>query len=263
MCEVGYHFVDDRCVEQDACDLFPCDRRAPLGEVRFVDGSCADRVAPAPGDASSGRQCSCPPPFVGDGDPAQLGCGCPPGFRPNVEESDCIRTNACDIAPCGLAGETCTVIVGGPPNANGRTCSCDPATGVTGSSLNLQTGMLMAPCININACVAFPCPNDALGCQDMPPPAPNATAGRICNCGAGFELVENAGADTCVDIDSCAGSACAEGEVCFDRPAPGMGFSCVDPCSVVSVDSRKAHHRPNATPLLSTLCAADASLDSC
>ena len=234
-CEVGYHFVNDRCVEQDACDLFPCDRRSPLREVRFVEGTCTDLAAPAPGNESSGRQCSCPTPFVGDGDPAQLGCSCPTGLRPNIEETECVRVDACDIAPCGQADETCTVIVGGAPNANGRTCSCDPATGVTGSSLNLQTGELMPPCRNINACAAFPCPNDALGCQDLPPPAPNTTAGRICNCGVGRELAENGGAGACVDIDSCANATCGDGEVCLDQPAPGMGFTCTDPCAMVRV----------------------------
>ena len=176
-CEVGYILEEGRCVNANACAEFPCSARASSRNVRFVDGVCADLPPPAPGNTSAGRTCSCAPPFVGDGEPTQLGCGCINGLYPNDDDTDCIPPDSCVIAPCGAA-ETCVQIPGGPPNANGRRCTCSPDDGYTGGTLNLQTGELMPPCVNINACASFPCPVNGLGCQDLPPPASNSTSGR-------------------------------------------------------------------------------------
>lgn len=51
-------------------------------------------------------------------------------------------------------------------------------------------------CINIDACIDFPCSVFASSCTDLPPPALNAASGRTCGaCITGYSYVE----DRCVN----------------------------------------------------------------
>jgi hypothetical protein len=91
------------------------------------------------------------------------------------------EVNACVYFPCktGTAGPSvCTDLPNpAPNNAAGRKCSCSKTSSYFKDE---ATG-----CVDINACVAWPCKSNGAGgaatCRDINAAA-NSTAGRTCTC---------------------------------------------------------------------------------
>ena len=222
-CNAGYIQEGNVCIDQDACGDYPCLRAvANDGTNRYVPGLCSDLPPPAAANSSAGRRCDCLPPFVSDSG----SCRCPDASQyPSEDGATCVDANPCAAAPCG-DNVRCSSIPGGPNSAAGRTCSCDPAMGFTGR-LDWQSGLLVPPCVNINACLGFPCVGAV--CSDLLPPAGNSSDGRSCACNSGTTYDE--GLARCVEINSCANATCSPGLSCIDRPAPGVGHTCVDVCA--------------------------------
>ena len=217
---------------------YPCPRAvANDGTNRYVLGICSDLPPPAAANSSAGRRCDCPSPFV----PENGSCRCPDVSQyPSEDGASCVDANPCAAAPCG-DNVRCIAIPGGPNSAAGRTCSCDPAMGFTGR-LDWQSGLLLPPCVDVDACLGFPCTGAV--CSDLLAPASNTSDGRSCACSPGTTYDE--GLARCVEINSCANATCSPGLSCIDRPAPGVGYTCVDVClsapciSMASVDGREA-----------------------
>jgi len=133
----------------------------------------------------------------------------------------CVDGNACEITPC-IANSDCVDKV--PPaltDATGRTCTCS-------AGFTLSGGV----CVDINACTNFPCGTPtgtevAATCRDLPAPAGNNKAGRLCACGVGQSQTAT---DTCIDINACALVPCDPHAVCKDlpnKPGDDTGRSCV------------------------------------
>lgn len=231
VCFPGRIMVNGRCVNDDACQRFPCLRQnSSDGIARYVSATCSDLPPPASAASPDGRTCTCPFPFIGNGST----CGCPDGLFPSIDETECVDSNPCAVAPCP-ANSICTPIPGGPNNLYGRTCHCEENRGYTGIR-NMFNGVLEPPCVNIDACDSFPCLNQAV-CVDLPPPALNSSSGRECTCGSGLTYDEGRG--RCIDFNACANPnvTCyseSPNTRCFDRPAGytgGAEYICIDPCA--------------------------------
>eukprot|EP00041_Stephanoeca_diplocostata_P031752 m.996666 g.996666 ORF g.996666 m.996666 type:complete len:2211 (+) comp24021_c0_seq2:83-6715(+) len=200
-CLPGQHQTGTSCIDLDACALFPCSSNADCTDI--INGS----------STVSGRTCSCPYGFVGDGERNGTGCVCGPGFE--MSGGQCIDIDACTYAPCVGNNVQCTDLPA-PSGATylGRTCSCDP--GYSG----------LPQCVQINACLSSPCPVGTV-CNDLLPPASGNSSGRTCTCPPGTEAsTTSMGVFTCVDIDSCVDNPCPSGEVCTDFAAPLNGYNC-------------------------------------
>eukprot|EP00775_Hariotina_reticulata_P013895 gene13895-14014_t len=219
----GYAYVENRgCMDIDACKIAPCP----------VSANCEDLSAPAP-DGPTGRTCIC----------RQAGLvyseanGC-------FSNSSGVEVDACIPFPCTDGSDTafCRDVVGGPNSREGRRCACS-----NGFTYGNDSVGCVAP--EINACLQYPCRSNNSGtsspgpprswlvtCTDLPNPAPNSPAGRVCTCDL-TGLVYQSDAVGCTDVDACVGFPCLRQTgpqaTCQDLPAPAanstLGRTCTCP----------------------------------
>eukprot|EP00050_Salpingoeca_kvevrii_P018124 m.71013 g.71013 ORF g.71013 m.71013 type:complete len:1871 (-) comp7913_c1_seq2:312-5924(-) len=161
------------------------------------------------------------PPPAGAG-PDGRSCECARGYQLAVKATKCVDINACDTSPCPGLNNACfdrpaSLLLGSglPPGAgpDGRACECIAGTR---RDLDSENG----DCVNIDACVAFPCTGsgEQVTCRDLPPPATGDSAdGRVCTCRDG--LTPNAN-NICTEADACLVAPCGAHATCTDKPAP-------------------------------------------
>eukprot|EP00039_Didymoeca_costata_P009730 m.129675 g.129675 ORF g.129675 m.129675 type:complete len:724 (+) comp14583_c0_seq2:1690-3861(+) len=195
---------DDDCRNADACSLFPCDEYATCELVSGADPT-----------SSSGRKCTCYPTFefgVNDGV-----CECPQGTV--LFENFCDDINACASTPCPKN----SVCVDKPPpalnNKDGRVCSCDPGYEF---KTTMVDSVMVEICEQINACKKFPCPENSV-CRDLMPPAGGDEQGRVCECNVGYHLVDG---KECKTIDECNPNPCGMNSQCSPTPSANWPFQC-------------------------------------
>ena len=146
--------------------------------------TCKDLAPPAFGDAT-GRTCTC-------------------ATGTFFNNSKCEEIDACKAFACA-ASEVCVDIAGGANSTAGRTCECQ-----TGYARNSQFA-----CVDVNACLNNPCLDADVQCSDLPPPALDNPAGRVCNCPNGAYIAPS-DPHHCTDIDACVSYPCIGPSVCND-----------------------------------------------
>eukprot|EP00054_Salpingoeca_dolichothecata_P028430 m.215863 g.215863 ORF g.215863 m.215863 type:complete len:1439 (+) comp26216_c1_seq3:38-4354(+) len=229
-CDVGYSGTP--CQDTNACLSSPCNTSV---------SRCVDLSAPL-----TGHQCICKPGFAGG--PSATGescqdldecasnpcndavancepatppesvhrCVCKPGFLgdPYVNVSTCTNIDACDSFPCH-ANATCTDVIGGPINKQGRVCQCND-------------GFVPHPteqCIEYNACDS-PKNKDVcvFGSFCVDDPAPSM--GFMCACALGYQGPNSSNGSACFDVDECASNPCPNNSVCVAAVPPASQHEC-------------------------------------
>lgn len=215
-CPVGTKMGEGVCEDIDACELVKC----PLFSI------CEDKLGVTPD--VNGRTCTCYPGYelqdfsptqqvckdidacvknpcpansqctdILGGDETDRECQCDTGYEMSEDGTSCDEVNPCefDITPCGDNSEC---VKGGPGEFE---CVCD--TGYTQG--------LTGECVDVNACIDFPC-SETESCTDKPAPAANKRSGRICT-----------------DVDACIDFPCSSVAKCLDfedMPNDKTGRNC-------------------------------------